>query len=245
MVFRINNQVIDITTLRIGVLTNRLGKITPDVAGLGVFCLIKTTVLQHEIRFRCARFGVGGSILIKIVIIVILILLLHGVNYIQVLDSTSAHYSSLRRQVTQRCRVVTLTVYLDLVALCPVLHTHCVFMTARCLGGIGIEIIFIHQWTVIHAQIFQLITRRIGRGTRQRTTHNLPSVTVEQHKYWRDVGSLNIEDTSTHIESLIPVFYILHYLLFVTVRFVVISIPTCCVGISFITMPTAAIHTIC
>ena len=64
VIMRINNQVIDITTLRIGVLTNRLGEITPKVGSFGVFCLIKTTVLQHEIRFRCARFGVGGSSLI-------------------------------------------------------------------------------------------------------------------------------------------------------------------------------------
>ena len=65
VIMRINNQVIDITTFGIGVLTDRLGEIAiVERIAFGVFCLIKTTVLQHEIRFRCARFGVGGFSLI-------------------------------------------------------------------------------------------------------------------------------------------------------------------------------------
>ena len=87
-------------------------------------------------------------------------------------------------------------------------------MTTGCLGSIGVEIVFVNQRTVKLSQSFQFLTLRIGGGVWQWATHNLPSMTVEQHEHRRYVGTLNIEGAVAHVEGLEPVFYILHNFLF-------------------------------
>ena len=48
---------------------------------------------------------------------------------------------------------------------------------------------------------------------RQRLTHYLPAVTVEEHEHRRYVGTLYIKGAVAHVEGLEPVLYVLHHLL--------------------------------
>ena len=113
-------------------------------------------------------------------------------------------------------------------------------MTTAGLGGIVVEFVFLYHRTVVGPQGIQFFAVGVGAFSRQRLTHNLPAVTVEQHQNGRDISTLDVERASTHVEGLEPVLQILYHLLSNTVFFlVIIAVPSGSVGIDCIAVPTS------
>ena len=150
MINRIYNQIIHIARTRPCMLMDRFRDITLVIT---VGCLVEAAILQHKIRLRFSRLskGLSGFIEIERIVIVHLILLLHGVSDKLVIHhSIALHTCSLeRRKVCQRMGGPVLTISLDLVTLLTILISQRVLMTTTGLSCLTIELIFLHQRTVI------------------------------------------------------------------------------------------------
>ena len=104
------------------------------------------------------------------------------------------------------------------------------------LAGIVEEVVLLHHRTVVSLQGIQLITVGIGSG-RQRSTHDFPSVAIQQHEHGRNVGTLDVEGTVAHVKGLEPVLQLLYHLLLVAVRLIVVSVPAGGIGVDLVAVP--------